>query len=1053
MRKLLNRKGSVKLLSVLLSAGLLVTGLSITPKADENDPDYQAWAYANGDDYEDDDSDGVDDTYEEFLRQQAAAEQAAAEQAEQERIAAEQAAAEEAARQQAEQAAAEQKALEEAAARAEQERIAAQQAAAEEAARKAAEEAAAQKTKRDTPQAQLDILNNRRIVNIPDNSYISANGANWAAASGTYYLSDDQYEGIKSLVKSQNYVEIKIVALDYDGDHDYDSDVQTLTVTSSDFPSEAKTKRETPNAKFEASTSVLSNLGSDAKYSVDGGMTWSVDITSGSTTVNNVHQDMEIRVVNPARLDTELDSDIQIIWIEKSDTPTNVVGNPVTTIGGTGSLVNVNSDEEYCVSGTNNWKSINGSTVDGLDPGKYDVRVKAHGNYLASDIYTVTIDSYTSKKADKPNAAFNGASLDLYQVSVGMAYTIDGSNWVTITDNAATHVTFTRDQIEKAVHGNGIQIKKLGDGKTTTDSDIQQILVTEASKPSNVTTTAATNGNNGQLCNVASDMQYSTNGTSWTDIGSNTVSGLSAGNYYVRRKAAGTMIASENVTVTISSGSTPKSKESMPSASFNAWNMTLSDCNGCQVSYDGGDNYSDKFDKNEVVLDESRIRTDKGLYVRRAGNGTTADSDAQHISLSKQAIPTGITAVSATANSLGMINGVNNMIEYRAANSSGWLTASGNTITGLAAGTYYLRTKGAHTAMPSDYIAVVIQTTAAQTVVQPTTTPQIVVVPKATPTPTPSANTNNNTTTDKAKLEEAEKEAEAAAVDAQKAEEAAEAAEAASEAAQAGSGEPSLLSDSSVKGWGAIEGQMSSDKTDPIVVDLTKSATVVPATTIAAAATTNTELILDVSSDMAWSIQPSQILSASQDIDLGINENTADIPAEKLATVETEGVVEKQFTINHDGDFGFTANLTVQLNAADAGKTAKLFWYNTSTGDMELVDYAVINEYGEATFAMTHASSYAVCVNTAVASATASEDNTAAETSESVETAKKSSNAWIFIVIALIVLIGAVVIAVILKKNHDEEVRRRHHMQQNHPNGIHHTDATHHTEGTHHTTR
>lgn len=1067
MRKILKGKTSVKFLSALLAAGMLVSGVSVAPKADEYDPNYLAWVsqYAPDDVYADANGNGMDDDFEAYCAMQMAA-QLAQEQAEAERQAAEEAARqaeEEAARQAAEEA---QRQAEEAARQAEEARKAEEarqaeealrKAAEEEAARQAAEEAlrqaaeearraeeeaarkaaeeAAKKTKRETPNAQLDILNNKRITNIPENSVISANGADWAKASGTYNLSDVQYEGLKSLVNSQMYVTITIVALDFDNDRDYDSDPQTLRVTCADFPSQA-VPREVPNAQFDVTTMTLSNLNC-AKYSLDGGSSWSAEV-SGQVQLGNVDADRNILIKNMPLTDQELESEIQTIHISKALKPEGVTAQDASAMGGTGALVNVSSDEEYCSSGTNQWKPISGNTVPNLPIGSYDVRIKAHGTVLASDAVTVTIKDCQGKKEPTPNATFSGAEYNLFPVSVGMAYCFDGSNWTLITDNAASHVTFTREQIEKAVHGQGIMLKKCGNGTTTIDSDIQTIKVYEASKPQNVGTTPATGDQaNGSITNVANDMQYSTDQKKWIDIGSNTINGVKAGTYYIRRRAQGAMIASETVSVTVGkNGNKPSGKEDKPSATFNAYNWTLSGVNGCIISLNGGETYSSKIEKDEIVLNESDIKRDKGIHVKRKGNGsTTADSDTQVIELGKQSAPSGITAVSATSKTLGMINGVNNMMEYRAANGGSWIPVAGNTIANLAAGTYYVRTRGAHTSLPSDYVAVVIQMAATPTVTPATNTPQIVVIqptptPTAKPTATPTPKPNGDKEKDKIKAEEA---AEAAEKAEEKAEEAAEAAEAALNDTP-----PILISGGeTVAGWGAIEEQMSIDKSEPMAIDMTQSSTVVPVAAFEAAQATNTELILDVAPDMAWSIMPSQITGAKQDVDMGIKQNTQDIPRDKIASIETDGAVEKEFTINHDGDFGFTANLTVRLNAADAGQTARLYYYNPSSDQMELIDYAVINEYGEATFAMTHASSYAVSVSkTAVASA-GTEDTTSKTTEASTEKQeKKSSSVWIWIVIAIVVLAVAITGAVIVMKKKEEEAARRRRIQKNHPNGI-----------------
>jgi len=915
---------------------------------------------------------------------------------------------------------------------------------------KAAEEARlAARQKRPTPAAQFNAAN-KCLVNVPENSAISGNnGVNWAQCSGgTYTFDNAQFESIKAAVQAQGSLNILVKALG-DNDTTLDSDVQTLAIKTSDFPQ--KTKRNAPTAAFDAASGVLSGL-DYAKYSVDGGATWSAP-ASGSVTISGVHPDLEILVVNAARNDSEEDSaSAQTIWISKAGKPNGVTANPPARIGGHGSIVNVSSEEEYCVSGSNAWTAITGNVVEVM-PGTYDVRIKAKGTMLAGDPVTVTVSQQSGQKMPKPNATFDGASLNLYNINAGCAYTVDDTNWIDITGSVSS-VTLTREQADKAVHGNGIRIVRRGDNVSTIDSDIQTISIAEAVRPSGVTTTPATNGNNGALNNVAKDMQYRPENGNWYDIGSNTITGLAPGKYYVRRRGFGTTIPSESLEVVIDRGST--SKQPTPNASFNAWNMTLSNVSGCAYSLDGGNGFSNKLDKNEVVLSEGDIKIGKGIQIVRCADGNVQASDVQTINLCKMDMPKGVSAYSATAKTGGMITGVNGYMEYRAATSGTWLVPTGNTIANLPAGTYYVRARGQHNAMPSDALTIVIQTSATQVVVQPSTSTIIVspvannTTPAKTENKTPAKTENKTETKTETKTEaktetKTETKTEEGTGDGGFviATEGGTAAEGSEQSTNAATGEPVLLADTSVQGWGAIEGRMSKESTEPIAVDLTNASTVVPATAIAAAASTDTELIIDVTPEAAWSIIPTEITSAREDIDLGIKFNTNDIPQEAISTVESDGKVAKKFTVNHDGDFGFVAHLTVKLDAADSGKTAKLYYYNKATGAMEEVSDATINSYGEATFALSHASSYAVTVKTASADTSVSTDNGTADTNKAdvtTKTAEKKSGStwWIWVIVFAVILTAAACAVVVYLKKKDEEARRKHHHSNQTGNGPKH---------------
>lgn len=153
-------------------------------------------------------------------------------------------------------------------------------------------------------------------------------------------------------------------------------------------------------------------------------------------------------------------------------------------------------------------------------------------------------------KNTTPNATFTAtdtASGTLNNVTSNMKYSLDGgTNWVDITEttvNITSGITATND----------IQVVDKGNGTTTADSDVQTIDVTQKEKPTEIgKTDCNTSANNdGKITNVDSNMQYKKSDGDWTEITGTSVTGLSNGTYYVRVKANGTVLASENETVTI----------------------------------------------------------------------------------------------------------------------------------------------------------------------------------------------------------------------------------------------------------------------------------------------------------------------------------------------------------------------------------------------------------------------------------------------------------------------------------------------------------------------
>ena len=69
-------------------------------------------------------------------------------------------------------------------------------------------------------------------------------------------------------------------------------------------------------------------------------------------------------------------------------------------------------------------------------------------------------------------------------------------------------------------------------------------------------------------------------------------------------------------------------------------------------------------------------------------------------------------------------------------------------------------------------------------------------------------------------------------------------------------------------------------------------------------------------------------------------------------------------TLAYDGEFGFTATLTVNMESKNAGLYANLFYYNEQTGELEFISAGQIDPDGNAELVFTHASDYTIVVDT-----------------------------------------------------------------------------------------
>ena len=182
--------------------------------------------------------------------------------------------------------------------------------------------------------------------------------------------------------------------------------------------------------------------------------------------------------------------------------------------------------------------AVNGITVTRID----FTKVKVSGTPTAATNITLTAPTAKTKEAT-PTAVFTANGTDsgkLTGIAAGMKYRINGGAWMDIT---ATEANLT------GLSACTITIKKSGNGTTTIDSDEQTITVTKAAKPALTPTLLTLTGGKGSIPTTAAH-EFGTDGMAWTPC-TGATENLDTGKYYVRVKANGTQLASENQEIDI----------------------------------------------------------------------------------------------------------------------------------------------------------------------------------------------------------------------------------------------------------------------------------------------------------------------------------------------------------------------------------------------------------------------------------------------------------------------------------------------------------------------
>ena len=225
---------------------------------------------------------------------------------------------------------------------------------------------------------------------------------------------------------------------------------------------------------------------------------------------------------------------------------------------------------------------------------------------------------------------------------------------------------------------------------------------------------------------------------------------------------------------------------------------------------------------------------------------------------------------------------------------------------------------------------------------------------------------------------------------------------------------PYIKDDSGKEGWDVIKPQLEEAKSGDTVTVAMNGTTVVPKDVIDSIKGKDTTLVLDMGNGISWKIYGKDITDAAGDIDFGVTVGAdagKSIPVDVINNVTGERS-SLNLTLAYDGEFGFTAILTINMESKNEGLYANLFYYNEQTGELEFVSAGQIDADGNVELVFTHASDYTIVVDTKIMSDNAQADNKADETIPAPKTDDSTSKyAWNN---TIIIIIGICIILIVL---------------------------------------
>ena len=240
---------------------------------------------------------------------------------------------------------------------------------------------------------------------------------------------------------------------------------------------------------------------------------------------------------------------------------------------------------------------------------------------------------------------------------------------------------------------------------------------------------------------------------------------------------------------------------------------------------------------------------------------------------------------------------------------------------------------------------------------------------------------------------------------------------------------PYIKDDSGKKGWDVIKPQLEDTKAGDTVTVAMNGTTVVPKDVIDSIKGKDTTLVLDMGNGLSWKIFGKDITDAAGDIDFDVTVGAdagKSIPVDVINNVTGEHS-SLNLTLAYDGEFGFTATLTVNMESKNAGLYANLFYYNEQTGELEFISAGQIDPDGNVELEFTHASDYTIVVDAKIMSDNGQADNKSDETIPAPKTDDSTSKyAWnntiiIIIGICIILIVFGAVFYVRKKSGSEEE--------------------------------
>ena len=145
-----------------------------------------------------------------------------------------------------------------------------------------------------------------------------------------------------------------------------------------------------------------------------------------------------------------------------------------------------------------------------------------------------------------------------------------------------------------------------------------------------------------------------------------------------------------------------------------------------------------------------------------------------------------------------------------------------------------------------------------------------------------------------------------------------------------------------------------------VAIDM-KGETKLPASVTKEIAGKDVTVELDMGGGMVWSFNGLDVPKGGVSLNLGVKTGTKTIPA-KVINALTGEATTIQLQLNHNGPFGMSLKLSVDLGKKHDGLYANLYIYNPKSAELEFQSAGMISG-GKASWVFDHASDYAIVID------------------------------------------------------------------------------------------